>query len=80
MVVVGVKISCIMYIPASNMDIQGVLEVMGVKNGVSYVETLSGADEPWRARYALLLSHVPVPYTNKKVYTLLGNPIIISYI
>ena len=34
-----------MYIPASNMDIQDVLGVMGVKNRVWYVETLNGADE-----------------------------------
>jgi hypothetical protein len=32
-----------MYIPASNMDIQGVLGVMGVKYGVMHVETLGEA-------------------------------------
>lgn len=34
-----------MYIPASNMDIRDVLEVMGVKYGVMHVETLGETDE-----------------------------------
>ena len=32
-----------MYIPASNMDSEDVLGVMGVKYGVMHVETWSGA-------------------------------------
>jgi hypothetical protein len=62
------------------MDSEGVLGVMGVKNGVTHVETLDGSGELPRQVWALLFSHESVPFTNKKVYTLLGNPIIISYI